>query len=44
MTASLPLKVGGTSTSVYKSVLAALKQKDHFIPKDLEDVKMNCRV
>ena len=44
MAASLPLKVGGSSTSVYESALATLEQKDHFIPKDLEDVKMNCGV
>ena len=44
MAASLPLKVGGSSASVYESALATPKQKDHFIPKDLEDIKMNCGV
>ena len=44
MAASLPLKVGGSSASVYESTLATLEQKDHFLPKNLKDVKMHCGV
>ena len=44
MAAALPFKVGGSSADVYESALATLEQKGHFLPNDLENVKMNCRV
>ena len=44
MATSLPLKVEGSSAGLYESALSTLQQKEHFLPKDLEDVKMNSGV
>ena len=37
---SLPLKVGGNNAEPYESALSTLKEREHILPKELEETKL----